>query len=250
MFKVRKLFAVIALGLSASLGAQADEVDKANIRKSIASAYPAAPAIKAINTTPVKGLYEVHLGSEILYSDKTGAYILQGSLISTTTKKNMTEERLSVLNKVSFSEFPLGDAVMTKIGSGADKIIVFADPNCGYCKKFERETVPQMKDVTIYTILLPILSPDSREKSKAIWCASDRSQAWMDLIQKDIAAPAAGEKCDTSVLDRSLALAKKLGVTGTPTIFFEDGTRVPGAIPIEGVNAKIKEARATKVSSK
>ena len=249
-FNTRKFLAVIALGLALPLGAYADNADKDAIRKSITAAYPAAPAIKEINTTPVGGLYEVHLGSEILYSDKTGAYIIQGSMISTAAKKSVTEERLAVLNKVNFADLPLAQAVVTKIGNGADKVVVFADPNCGYCKKFERETVPQMKDVTIYTILIPILSPDSKEKSKAVWCAADRSQAWMDLMQKDTPAPVPGEKCDSAVIDKNLELAKALGVTGTPTIFFENGTRVPGAIPLDAVNAKIKEARAAKVAKK
>lgn len=259
MFKLRKNIAILSVAamatlLGTSLAHASTDVDKSPaasaIRKSFSTTYPGAPSVKAVNETPIKGLYEVHLGSEILYSDATGAYFLQGNLISTTQKKNITEERLSVLNKVNFADLPLNDAVVTKIGTGADKIVVFADPNCTFCKKFERETVPHLKDVTVYTLLLPILSPDSKEKSKAVWCASDRSLTWTNLIQKDVSAPVPDAKCDTAVIDRNLELAKKLGVTGTPTIFFENGVRVPGAMPLDVINTNIQEARTKKVAAK
>lgn len=255
MSKFSKTILTIALAAITPFMAHAgSDVDKSPtasaIRKNFAAAYPSAPSIKTISETPIKGLYEVHLGSEIIYSDPTGAHFVQGTLISTAQKKNLTEERLNTLNKVDFSELPLKDAVVTKIGTGADKIVVFADPNCGFCKKFERETVPQLKDVTIYTLLLPILSPDSKEKAKAVWCASDRSATWTNLIQKDVSAPVPDAKCDTSVIDRNLELAKKVGVSGTPTIFFENGARVPGALPLDAINSKIQEARASKAAAK
>lgn len=249
---LKSRIALAALLAATSITAFASDLDKvgAAIKKNFAAAYPQAPAIKSVSESPIKGLYEVQVGSELLYTDSTGAHLLQGTLIATATKKNLTEDRLAVLNKVDFKDFPLKDAIVTKVGTGADKLVVFADPNCGYCKKLERETVPQLKDVTIYTMLLPILSQDSKDKARAIWCAADKSTTWTNLIQKDISAPVADAKCDAAAVDRNLELAKRLGVTGTPTIFFENGVRVPGALPLEVIAKKIEEARASKVAAK
>lgn len=225
--------AIIAATLASCItSAMASEAD---IRKALSAAYPQMPAIQSVSTTPIPGVFEVNLGSEIIYSDAKGGYILQGTLINTATKASITQARLNEINKVDFKTLPLADAVVTKIGDGSRKMAVFADPNCTFCKKLERESVPQLKNVTIYTLLVPILSPDSATKSKSIWCSPNQHTAWENWIQKDISPAPAPASCDTTAIDRNTAFAKKIGVTGTPTIIFENGFRAPGAIPAEEI---------------
>ena len=118
---------------------------------------------------------------------------------------------------------------------------VFEDPNCGYCKRFERD-LQKVTDVTIHLFLFPILSPDSTEKSKAVWCAKDKAKAWADMMLRDKNATAGS--CDTSVLARNVEFGKKYRITGTPTMIFADGTRVPGAINAQQVEKYLTEAKA------
>jgi len=140
------------------------------------------------------------------------------------------------MNRIQFSELPLQDSVKMVRGDGSRKMAVFADPNCGYCKTLEKSFLT-MDNITVYTFLIPILSPDSSTKSKAVWCASDPSKAWVNWMTAQMPLPS---KTDCSnPLDKNLALAKKLGITGTPAIFFVDGSRIPGAASKDDLEKKL-----------
>ena len=201
---------------------------EALIRKNLADRLPALSKIDEISKTPMNGLYEVRVNeSDIFYTDAEGNFLLQGNLIDTRAKRNLTEERIEKLSAIDFDALPLKDAFTQVRGNGKRKMAVFEDPNCGYCKRFERD-LQKVNDVTIHTFLIPILSADSVEKSKNIWCAKDKGKAWLDWMVRE--QPAAKASCDTAALERNLAFSKKYKITGTPTVFFADGSRVPGAI--------------------
>ena len=209
---------------------------EAAIRKALAERLPNLPKIDEITRSPVPGLWEVRYGgTEIIYSDDKGDYIFaNGSLVDTRTRTDVTQARIEKLLAIDFDKLPLKDAMVIKQGSGSRKMAVFADPNCGYCKRFERD-LAALKDVTIYTFLLPILGPDSTTKSRDILCAKDPGQAWRAWMIDNVVPPktAAGAKCDTGPIDRNLAFGQQQRINGTPAVFFADGTRRPGAIPGE-----------------
>jgi thiol:disulfide interchange protein DsbC len=117
---------------------------------------------------------------------------------------------------------------------------VFEDPNCGYCKRFERD-MQKVSDVTVYMFLYPILSPVSTDKSKSIWCAKDKGKLWQDVMVRDMAVPKAS--CETAAIDRNLDFGRKHKITGTPTLFFADGSRVPGAINQQQIEKFLAEAK-------
>jgi thiol:disulfide interchange protein DsbC len=201
---------------------------EALIKKNLLDRIPQLGKIEEIKRTPMQGLYEVRVnGTEIFYTDSEGNYLLDGSLTDTKTKKNLTEERTDKLLAIDFKALPIKDAVTIVRGNGERKIAIFEDPNCGYCKRFERE-LQAVDNVTIYLFLYPILSADSMEKSKNVWCARDRAKAWIDLMTKD--AFTANSNCDAAAIQRNLAFGQKNKINGTPTLLFTDGTRVPGAI--------------------
>ena len=231
---------VLALVAAFSPTAFADE---ALIRKNLAERLPNFPTIDEISKTPIPGLYEVRFGTELVYTDEHGDHVIQGSIIDTKTRNDVTQARIDKITAIDVAALPLKDAVVWKQGSGARKLVVFADPNCGYCKKFETE-MQQVKDVTVYTFLLPILGGDSPEKSRNIWCAKDNGAAWRDWMIKGVAAPRVMGNCDSSVLQRNLAMAKKYRVTGTPALVFEDGKRVPGALPPVEIEKQLLASRA------
>jgi thiol:disulfide interchange protein DsbC len=212
--------------------------DDAAIRKNIAERLPDLPKIDEITKSPIAGLYEIRVGTDIFYTDEQGNYLVEGQIMETKTRTNLTEARISKLTAIDFATLPLKDAIVWKQGTGARKLVVFADPNCGYCKKFERE-LQQVKDVTVYTFLYPILGGDSPEKSKNIWCAKENTKAWRDWML-DGAMPARSMgQCDTAALTRNVNLGRKHRVNGTPALVFEDGKRVPGALSPDQVEKQL-----------
>ena len=227
------LLAAAALTLSLSVTAQ-----EAAIRKTLAERIPQMEKIDEVQATAMPGLYEVRIGTDIFYTDAKGNYLIQGELIDTRARRNLTEDRINKLSAVDFAALPF----TIVRGDGKRKLAVFEDPNCGYCKRFERD-MQNVDNVTVHLFLYPILSPDSAEKSRNIWCAKDRTAAWEDYMVRD-RIPAAAT-CDTSALQRNLAFGKKYKITGTPTLIFADGSRVPGAIPAKDVEKRLGEPAAS-----
>jgi thiol:disulfide interchange protein DsbC len=182
------------------------------------------------------------VGTELYYSDENGNYFIEGHLVDTRTGANLTEERIAKLTAIDFSTLPLKDAMVWKQGDGSRKLVVFADPNCGYCKKLERE-IRQVKDITIYTFLLPILGADSTEKSRNIWCAKDPARTWIDWMVDGKLPPRMMGDCDASVLQRNTAMGRKYKVNGTPALVFEDGKRLAGAPGMEQLEKSLVAAK-------
>ena len=215
------------------------QADEATIRKTLAERIPQLAKIDEVRPTSMPGLFEVRMGTDLFYSDAKGNYVIQGELIDTKARRNLTEDRINKLTAVKFEDLPLKDAFSIVRGDGSRKLAVFEDPNCGYCKRFERD-MQNVNNVTVYLFLYPILSPDSAEKSRNIWCAKDRTKAWQDYMLSDKAPESAS--CDTAALQRNLALGKKHKITGTPTLIFADGSRVPGAVNAKEVEKRLAEA--------
>ncbi len=238
LFKMAQVASLTALTLLAAGAAWAQE---AAIRKNLAERLPAFSKIDEISKTPMNGLYEVRVNeADIFYTDAEGNFLIQGNLIDTKAKRNLTEERVDKLSAIDFNALPTKDAFTVVRGNGKRKMAVFEDPNCGYCKRFERD-LQKVSDVTIYMFLYPILSPDSVEKSKNIWCSKDRAQTWQNVMVKDQPVPKGS--CDTAAIDRNVELGKKYKITGTPTVFFVNGSRVPGAISAQQVEKFLAEAK-------
>ena len=214
---------------------------EAVIRKNLAERLPDFPKIDEVSKTPIPGLWEVRIGNELLYTDEQGNHVIQGTVFDTRNKVNLTEQRLDKLNAIDFDKLPLKDAMVVKQGSGARKLAVFADPNCGYCKRFERDLLT-VKDVTIYTFLYPVLGPDSNDKSRAIWCSKDAMKTWRAWMIDGAAPPKVTGTCDTAAIERNSAFGRKHRINGTPAILFEDGKRVPGAMPAAEVEKRLAEA--------
>jgi thiol:disulfide interchange protein DsbC len=222
---IRSLFLFLALLISLNTLAQGQE---ATIRKNLTERIPQLPKIDEINRSPMPGLYEIRVdGTEIYYTDAEGNFLIQGNLIDTRSRRNLTEERVEKLSAIDFAALPIKDAITIVRGNGKRKLAVFEDPNCGYCKRFERD-LQKIDNITVYLFLYPILGQDSSDRSRNIWCAKDRAKAWQDLMLRE-QAPASAQ-CDTAALQRNLDLGRKHKITGTPTLIASDGTRVPGAI--------------------
>lgn len=232
--------AAVAATLAAALLGAPVQAQEATIRKNLTERVPQLQKIDEVRKSEMPGLYEVRIGTDILYSDAEGNFLINGQLIDTRGKRNLTEERLEKLLAIDFAALPLKDAFTIVRGNGKRKLAVFEDPNCGYCKRFERD-LQKVDNVTVHMFLYPILGPDSVEKSKNIWCTKDKGKAWLDVMLRE--QPPAAASCDSSALNRNLEFGKKHKITGTPTLIFADGTRVPGAVSAAQVEKMLAEAK-------
>ena len=236
MFKKSLPLALGATLLAAafSLSAQADE---ASVKKAIEAKLGAK--VTSVTKSSYLGLYEVYAEGQILYTDEKQTAIIAGTLIDGKTMKNVTAERMQKLTAIKFSDLPIEHAVKQVRGDGKRILASFEDPNCGYCKKLAKDMM-KLDNVTIYTFLYPILSPDSLEKSNQIWCSSNKAKAWNDWMLENKAPEGKGE-CDTTAVRKTVELGQKLGISGTPTLFFIDGERIPGAVPLAQIEKKLDQ---------
>lgn len=210
---------------------------EAKIKKLIEPRLGNGATVQSVLKTPYSGLFEVRVGDDILYTDADAKYLFVGRVVNSQTYQDYTKDRIDEISKIKFSDLPLDSALKTVKGKGERKIAVFEDPNCGYCKRF-RNTLEAVDNVTVYTFMYNILAADSAVKSKDVWCSANRAQAWDDWMLKGKQPASATATCSSTPNEKILALGHQLKVTGTPTIFFTDGTRIPGAIDAKALEAK------------
>jgi thiol:disulfide interchange protein DsbC len=236
--KIRAFLAALFAAAILPLHAQ---VDPESIKAELKKKFPDAPPAQSVQRTPYGGLYEVVSGGEIFYTDASVSFVSLGPIIDLKTRENVTEARLRQVNAIDFKALPLDRAIKIVRGDGSRKVALFEDPNCGYCKRFERD-FQGVTNVTAYVFLYPILAPDSVDKSKAIWCSTDPGKAWIDAMVHD-KLPATQGKCEAP-LDKNLAYGQQKRITGTPTLIFEDGERIPGAMSMADLEKRFAEAKA------
>ena len=240
MMNMLKPSAALALVLAA-VSVHAQTPQEAALKKLIEPRLGDSAKVDSVTRTPYSGLFEVRVGSDIFYTDAQAKYLFVGRILDANTTEDYTKARVDELSRIRFSDLPLESALKTVKGDGKRVIAVFEDPNCGYCKRF-RQNLQDVDNVTVYTFLYNILSPDSAVKSKNIWCSADRNKAWDEWMLNNKSAAVAPEACSTPN-DKIKALGIKLRVTGTPTIFFTDGSRIPGAVDAKGLEAKLASVK-------
>lgn len=226
-----------ALLVATALSAGPVSGSEADIRKALQSKFRDVP-VESVSKTPFSGIYEVVLGGRILYTDEKGSFVFIGNLVDLRgpTERDLTDERAAQITAQTLKQ-SVDLAIKRVRGNGKRVIYTFEDPNCGWCRKFHGE-LGRVNNVTIYTFLWPILSPDSVEKSKTVWCARDRVKAWDDVMTRGtVQMQDAGKSCDTPI-EKNLALAKRFGARGTPAVWLADGRQVGGFLPAD----KLEEA--------
>ena len=193
---------------------------------------------EAIAKTPYSGLYEVQIGDNLFYTDKQAQYLFLGKVLDLQTKKDYTDEKLRQLTIVDFSDLPKDLAIKMVKGNGKGTMAVFSDPSCRYCKQLEYN-LRNVDDVTIYLYPLNILSEKSARISRDIWCSDNPAQSWQNWMLNDKMPETTKDACIFPD-EKIRALGQKLNIKGTPTIFFADGTRVPGAADADDINRKLE----------
>jgi len=232
--------AAVLLCLAPALAA----ADEAAIRRVMESKLGGAK-VEGIVAAPVSGLYEVRYraqdGVHVFYTDANANYIISGKIFEARTSRNLTEESLRKLNAVDFGALPLAQAVKVQRGSGKRVLVMFSDPYCPYCQRFEK-ALQQVEDITIYVFMYPVIRPELKEQSRAVWCSPDRAKAWLDLAlhQKP---PAVAAACDDPV-EKNVQLGRTLGVSATPTLILPNGEKISGGLEADDLRHLLDQAMA------
>jgi thiol:disulfide interchange protein DsbC len=237
MFKPVSVIVAAVLLLASSLAT----ANEAALRKAFQKKFPDM-TIENIARTPFPGLYEVVFDGQIIYTDEKMSFLISGNLFDLrgASERNLTRERRDQIAARDLKKFQ-ANAIKRVKGDGRRVVYTFEDPNCGYCRKLQEE-LNRMTDITIYTFLLPILSPDSSEKSKAVWCAPDRAKAWDALMNGRATLPAAPQSCSTP-LEENQSLAQRFNVRGTPAVYLANGRQVGGYLPRAELEKALGELR-------
>ena len=223
---------LVIFGMASSVFA----LNEKQIRTEIQKRLGTSANVRNVTPSPIPGLFEVQVNNEIFYTDSNAKYLIQGEMVELASGNNLTTKRQEDINRIKWSDLPQAQAFKVVRGNGSRQIAVFSDPNCGYCKRLEK-TLQQLDNVTIYNYLIPILSADSALKSKQIWCAADQQKVWNDWMLNNL-GPSGKSDC-ANPIDKNLTLAKNYGINGTPTIFFTDGSRFPGAVQLADIEKKL-----------
>lgn len=198
--------------------------------------------VGAASPSLIPGLYELVIDGQIVYADKTGRFMLQGNIIDLEQKKNVTESRLALLNKVDLKTLPLSEAIKVVRGNGSRTMVTFEDPNCGFCKRLAPE-LAKLTNVTIFTLPVGILGQDSQIKAQAIVCSKEPAKLWSEAMAGQLASYSVSAGCKAAdSIDRNTKLMSSMGLRGTPAMLFTDGSRLPGFVAADAIEAKLRTA--------
>ncbi len=195
--------------------------------------------ISDVKETPIKGIYQVTIGPDVIYMTRDGNYVLKGEILDIGNRRNLTEDfraqtRINLLNTISDSEYIEFSSTKTK-----NYIYVFTDVDCGYCRKLHRD-VPELNSmgIAVRYLAYPRAGVDSiiGEEMRNVWCAENRQKA---LTTSKNRQPIEVKVCNAPIA-RHHALGRELGVTGTPAIFLENGRKLPGYIPPDELYEQIQ----------
>lgn len=232
--------------LAAALVAFPAAADEALIRRVVESKLGGAK-VEGVQASPLPGLYEVRYrgaeGVQLLYTDAQATHIIVGTLYEAKSDRNLTEERLRRFSAINMDALPYDLAVKVQRGDGRRTLVVFSDPYCPACQRFEK-VLAGIEDITIHYFMYPVIRPELADHSRAVWCATDRSKAWIDLALRGKPV-AAGAKCDTPI-EKILELGDRLGVRSTPTLFLATGERVRGGLSAAQLKTFLDDAASRK----
>lgn len=229
------LLFVSSLLITFTVSAEVDNTEK--LKQALAKSMPNVKVTR-ISATPVDGLYEVIVGSQVVYMSIDARYMIEGDLFDLETKRNVSEEaksaiRLAVLDKLGADNMLLYTPEKVK-----STITVVTDIDCPYCRRLHNEMPDYMKnEIQVRYIFMPLKGAVDMKKTVSVWC-SDNQQLALDTAKSG--GKVEDKTCDNPIKEH-LALARELGVRGTPAIILEDGRLLPGYVPVAKLIAELRK---------
>lgn len=212
-----------------------------DFRSEFIKRYPFARDAKIAPAFP--GYWSVVKNSDIIFVAEDLSIMINGEVIDLKTNTSLTNN-LRELNKPSVNIALLKTEDAIQIGTGERKLYIFSDPDCPYCQSLEAE-LTKLKNVSIFLFPFPLtqLHPNAAKISESIWCSKDKASAWRAyLLNRTIPK---NRNCENPI-QRNIDLGVKFGINGTPSIIFEDGTIIPGAIDADRIEGQLKVSAAKK----
>ena len=256
--KIDRLLAAVLLAAAAQGALAAPTQEEARLLATLKKAYPATD-FTSVSASEVPGIYEVWMGPNVAFvSPKNPRYFIMGRLLDAQTATDITGPKLARAQQaarvvaessedpnksIDTGKLPLQDALKVVHGTGARTLFSFSDPACAYCRRLEPE-LAQLQDVTIYTFVLPF---QGRQLPQAVLCSPDPVKSWQSVMLNANTSGLNPQADCATPLDRNLALARQLGVNGTPTVFYADGTRTTGYVPVTEIERRIAAVPAAGV---
>lgn len=235
ILKNLKSLAVLTIGLSGlvlSIPTMADEADDvAKIRAELVKMIPVVEEAE-ISATDVKGVYRMLIQGNYAYAYVDGDFALIGDLFNTKDKVNLGEVAASQRMADIIDAVPTSKMIIYGPENPKRYITVFTDIDCGYCQKLHKE-IPQLTEAGIQVRYLAYprsgVPSASYDKYVSVWCNDDQQTA---LTSAKAGNTPVAAVCDNPV-EETFNLGREVGVRGTPTMIFDDGTVVPGYVQYE-----------------
>lgn len=211
-----------------------------SLKKALAKNLPNIE-ISQITHSPIPGLYEVIVGAQVVYMDKTARYMLDGDLVDLATRENYTENakstiRLSAINALGEENFLVYTPKQVD-----HTITVVTDIDCPYCRRLHSEMDDYMKNnIKVRYVFMPLKGKVDYDKTVSVWCAKNKNEA-LDLAKAG--ADIETLSCDNPI-QKHLALAREIGIRGTPAIILESGEMLPGYVPVAKLVQEINKPQA------
>jgi len=217
----------------------AAEPDHSLVEEKIRALVPTAKTV-AIADSPVEGLLQVQINSDIVYVTEDAEYLIQGQLMDMDTRTNITDQAKSVIRQSLLTEVKNEDQIIFAPKSGEAKynLMVFTDIDCGYCRKLHEQIEEYNEEgIAIHYMAFPRagIGSDSYDKFVSVWCAADQQGA-LTLAKNGIDPEP--QSCKNPIADQ-YELGREIGVTGTPALVTADGTLIPGYMPPEQLLARL-----------
>jgi thiol:disulfide interchange protein DsbC len=227
----------IAVAATLAASASITTADENAVRTTLQHIFP-EQNVQSLQPSPVAGVFEAVIDGRAYYVSADGRYVLGGPLVDVQNRVNLSEARLEKINAIPWDSLPLELAVKRTKGAGTRRVAIFEDPDCPYCKELE-QTLREVDDITVYVLLFPIdeLHPQAAEKSRAVWCATDRAKAWDEVMRTGVAPPAPPCQDPLATIGE---FARRHRISGTPTLILADGRRLVGAVPRERLEAELR----------
>ena len=218
--------------------------DAKAVEKTVRKALPNTQ-ITTIQALPITGLLEIIAGKNVLYADPTGRYLFVGSIYDMHTATDLTAERKAETSLIDWESLPLKTSVQYA-GSGSQKLAVFFDPECGWCRKLHKQ-LTLLDDIDIYAIMYPVegLSPTSKHKAASILCSADPLMA-LDKVMAGKILPIVSDSTCLDKADANISqvqtFARDKDIHGTPTLVAPDGRVRAGFMDEQSLRAWLNKS--------
>lgn len=211
------------------------------IRGALTKAVPDIK-IESIAPSPVPGLYEVLVGTEVMYVTPDGRYYVDGRIVDLKNREDVTEPRLFGARKRLVDGVGESEMIIFEPSVAAKHTVtVFTDIDCGYCRKLHSQIADYGKEgIRVRYVFFPRAGKGSPAYKEAIsvWCAGDAA-ARRDALTTAKSGKAVEEKTCDNPVDQHMAVGEELGLRGTPAIVTETGEMIPGYVDPKRLAAQL-----------